>query len=53
MVKNNIKKKIKSDQKNIYDNVKIDLPLNGVNLFWSDEKNNPKSEYIKNRNKKI
>jgi len=52
MGKNDIKK-LNSNRKNIYDNMKIDLPLNGVNLFWSDEKRNPKSENIKNRNKKI
>ncbi len=38
-------------QKSIYDDMIIDLPLNGVELFWSDPQN-PKSDYIKNRNKK-
>jgi hypothetical protein len=35
-------------KKSIYEDMKIELPLNGIELFWSDKKN-PKSEYIKKR----
>ena len=34
-------------KKSIYENMRIELPLNGIELFWSDEKRNPKSDYIK------
>ena len=39
------------EETSIYDDIKIDLPLNGVELFWSSP-HNPKSDYIKSRNKK-
>ena len=41
------KKKVGS----IYDDMIIDLPFNGVELFWSDSRN-PKSDYIKKRDEK-
>jgi len=37
------------ENKNIYEDMRIELPLNGIELFWSDEKHNPKSDYVKKR----